>query len=373
MRLYKRHSVYWMEWQRDGKQIRLSTNTRDRAVARSVASTMQIALAGVANRDAVEKMLNAVYGIESNPTRIPLDEAWEKYREAAHALGKDKISKHSMSNREKRFARLVKWLKKNAIHVRNIEDIKTYDCTQFVQFLAADMSLTEKTRKNIIGDLSTIWKTFQTVTDGLTNFWTNLSPKVEKQEFGKAFTHEQEKQIMEEAKRFDPEWFTACMIARHTGLRFGDVATLRWDDVNLETRIIHLTPNKTKKHRVVVTIPIATPLYDVLVGLAREGEYVMPKQAFIYHEYKKSYKKSFSFKTILQNCGITGKGYTFHSWRHTCATRLSEAGASIEIRKRILGHTQDSTAERYDHAVRLDDMRCALEATTQKETPSAQG
>ena len=43
-------------------------------------------------------------------------------------------------------------------------------------------------------------------------------------------------------------------------------------------------------------------------------------------------------------------------------TRLAEAGADIETRKRILGHTEDITARRYDHDEHLAETRRALEA-----------
>ena len=61
---------------------------------------------------------------------------------------------------------------------------------------------------------------------------------------------------------------------------------------------------------------------------------------------------------ILQ---LVGKGYTFHSWRHTFRTRLSEAGVSDDLAKRLGGWTEDATAARYDHAERVEELRAAVE------------
>ena len=51
----------------------------------------------------------------------------------------------------------------------------------------------------------------------------------------------------------------------------------------------------------------------------------------------------------------------FHSWRHTFRTRLSEAGVSDDLAKRLGGWTDDATAARYDHAERVEELRTAVE------------
>ena len=70
--------------------------------------------------------------------------------------------------------------------------------------------------------------------------------------------------------------------------------------------------------------------------------------------------KLLHFRDVLERAGVADKGYTIHSWRHTAATRLAEAGVGVETRKRILGHTADATAERYDHATHDAEVREAL-------------
>ena len=78
-----------------------------------------------------------------------------------------------------------------------------------------------------------------------------------------------------------------------------------------------------------------------------------------------------SFREVLDEAEID-EDYTFHSWRHTAATRLAASGVGVETRKRILGHTRDDTAERYDHDEHIEEMRAAMEAAgRQKRVPSA--
>ena len=42
--------------------------------------------------------------------------------------------------------------------------------------------------------------------------------------------------------------------------------------------------------------------------------------------------------------------------------RLAGAGVGLETRKRILGHTVDATARRYDHDEHLAEVKAAMEA-----------
>ena len=63
----------------------------------------------------------------------------------------------------------------------------------------------------------------------------------------------------------------------------------------------------------------------------------------------------------VRKAGIADQGYTFHSWRHTFRTRLSEAKVSTELAKKLGGWTEDATAARYDHAERVEELRAAVE------------
>jgi integrase len=57
------------------------------------------------------------------------------------------------------------------------------------------------------------------------------------------------------------EWFKpVLLIAVHTGMREGNLMSLRWDEVNLEKRVIILTKTKNKA-------PVAIPINDSLMAV----------------------------------------------------------------------------------------------------------
>ena len=100
-----------------------------------------------------------------------------------------------------------------------------------------------------------------------------------------------------------------------------------------------------------------------------ESDFVLPKHAAVYPHVRRVEGPG-PYVAILEKAGLAGKGYTFHSWRHTFRTRLSEAKVSSELAKKLGGWTVDKTAERYDHAERVEELRAAVEAADGQGTES---
>ena len=150
------------------------------------------------------------------------------------------------------------------------------------------------------------------------------------------------------------------MIAMHTGLRYGDVACMSWDQVDLAHGTIDVVPSKTRRSSGVhLLLPISSALMDPLVDAASRcggTGYVLPEQAL---RYPKPISEPFS--SVLEQAGLKGRQWGFHCWRHTAATRLAEAGVPVETRQMICGWTNYAMAKHYDHASHLPEMREAVE------------
>ena len=147
---------------------------------------------------------------------------------------------------------------------------------------------------------------------------------------------------------------------RHTGLRYSDVARLEWREIVGD--VIRLAPHKTARHGIEVALPITAPVKAALAEVGRRGDYVFPLHAEVWENRSAAHYRALNFKEVLRVAGLENAGYTIHSWRHTAATRLAGAGVGIETRKRILGHREDMTAQRYDHDEHLAEVRAAMEA-----------
>lgn len=135
--------------------------------------------------------------------------------------------------------------------------------------------------------------------------------------------------------------------ALNTGMRKNEILTLRWTNIDPEISVITIehTNTKTKTTR---QIPINTVLRMLLL----EQKLKSGGNKFIFlspygYPYKRHDSIKGAFERSCERAGITG--LRFHDPRHTTATRMIEAGASIVAVSRILGHSVIKMTMRYTH------------------------
>lgn len=362
MTLYKRRKIWWVEYQVDGKRYRQSTHTRKYAVALAWANQINTARKMPTFEEAVAvlKMFykKPVEGI------LPIDSTWDVYLELAKATGKTAIASNTMTSRHNTVKRLIEWIHRERPTVKTIEAVTGPIAAGFAMYLTKlkgrdGKPLKSKSRINIIANLTTVWKLLGSASTNIVNPWPSLRPQNVDGEIGKAFTPADERRVLDASKRVGKDWFGVCTIMRHTGLRYGDVARLEWTEIQGD--VIRLAPEKTKRHKISVAIPITQPIRDVLKSIKRTGDFLFPLHAELYGNRGRASRELLNFREVLTAAGLNEPGYTVHSWRHTAATRLAAAGADMETRKALLGHRVDATAERYDHDEHLAAKRAALE------------
>lgn len=131
--------------------------------------------------------------------------------------------------------------------------------------------------------------------------------------------------------------------ALKTGMRKGEILTLKWLNIDFKCNYIELLHTKSGKKR---KIPISKTLKEILLKIKKtstsEYVFVNPQTNKPYADIKKA------FKTALKNAGI--KNFVFHDLRHTFATRLIEKGVDIVVVKELLGHADISTTMIYVHS-----------------------
>lgn len=174
-----------------------------------------------------------------------------------------------------------------------------------------------------------------------------------------AFTQEELKTIYDNLDGFTRPLF---MLAVWTGLREGDICTLRWKEINLKQRFISL---KTRKTGARVQIPISNQLYDYLVSVPQtESEYVFPKHAKMY--LTNSTGVSYRIKLFLEGLGIQTtrmpKGRTravsvkdLHSCRHTFCYYAGLAGIPLAVVQSIVGHMSPEMTKHYSAHASMED------------------
>ena len=193
-----------------------------------------------------------------------------------------------------------------------------------------------------------------------------------------AFSPEELKLIFDNLDGFTRPLF---MMAVWTGLREGDICTLKWNEVDLERRLI---TRKTRKTRTTVQIPISNQLQTMFWATERtESEYVFPKHAAMY--LANSDGVSYRVKKFLEGLGIqttrTPEGRTraisvkdLHSCRHTFCYYAGLAGIPLAIVQAIVGHMSPEMTKHYQAHATLEDKRRGMERLsffTQDALPAA--
>jgi len=189
-------------------------------------------------------------------------------------------------------------------------------------------------------------------------FSTNPVSEVEYLDEGEGITriltHEEEKRLISNSP---PLLASIIFIALNTAMRKMEILSLKWDYIDLEKNFITLpqTNTKAKKTRVV---PINSIIRTILLELKLKSQgslFVFPSAdsinghvSWIKHSFGSSCKRA-----KIQNL-------RFHDLRHTCATRMIEAGADIVSVSKILGHSDiNLTVKRYLHPE--DSLKFAVE------------
>ena len=130
--------------------------------------------------------------------------------------------------------------------------------------------------------------------------------------------------------------------ALNTGMRKGEILSLKWEDVDLKHGFLHIKETKNGERK---EVPINGTLKHTLSGLPRrlDGGHVFydPKTDKPYQDVKKS------FATACRKAGITD--FHFHDLRHTYASHLVMAGVDLTTVKELLGHKNLTMTLRYSH------------------------
>ncbi len=132
------------------------------------------------------------------------------------------------------------------------------------------------------------------------------------------------------------------VMAINTGMRRGEIFELKWFDVDLNRRIVHVRESKSGRPR---TIPLNATAQTLLGRLPKTSEYVFPSPK---NEKRRVNDVGRQFERAVKNAKIVD--FHFHDLRHTAATRMADAGADPFTLAAILGHSDIRMTARYTHA-----------------------
>ncbi len=168
-------------------------------------------------------------------------------------------------------------------------------------------------------------------------------------------TREEAENLLNELKKRSVQVYEMAYLSLYTGMRFGEIASLTWQDIDFQNDIITIKDPKNNTGRVAY---ITQGLKDMLMDKQRRekpenlGDLVFKdKNGNRLIGVSKTYDRSVN--KLGLNDGITDPRdkVVFHTLRHTFASWLAINGTPIYTIKELMGHKSLAMTERYSHLI----------------------
>jgi integrase len=132
-----------------------------------------------------------------------------------------------------------------------------------------------------------------------------------------------------------------------TGQRRNEIAGLRWSEIDLDERVIHLPAARTKNARA-HDVPLSASALAIIAGLRGVAEHVFTvrRKPIVNFSHMKA--------RLDATSGVTD--WTLHDLRRTVASGLQRLGVRLEVTEAVLNHRSGSMAgivgvyQRHDYA-----------------------
>lgn len=170
------------------------------------------------------------------------------------------------------------------------------------------------------------------------------------QRTGEPAIDDEERVAREREDRQDAEAFRLLF---YTGLRLGEVLTLRWEDVDLVDRLLLVrrglsageesTP-KGRRHRFV---PLSMPAAAALARLSDRGEFTGSDDYVLANRYGRRLDPSALRHRYKRGCAAAGlRPVRLHGLRHAAGSLIARTSDPVFVRD-FLGHAKLATTDRY--------------------------
>ena len=181
-------------------------------------------------------------------------------------------------------------------------------------------------------------------------------------------TNDEEQAILAKA----PAYLRPIILtAIHSGMRQSEILALRWVDLDFDQRLVRVAHSKNHKVRY---IPMNRDLFALLESMKPPSR-TWEESPFVFTnprtkddpDSKGRYQDvAHAFARVADLAGLGD--VTFHTLRHTFASRLVQGGATMKALQELLGHGSMQMTMRYAHLA-PNNLRDAVEILSRTETP----
>jgi len=284
--------------------------------------------------------------------------------------GRDRAKKHGRRKVKNGFKN---WLAANHEEVTYLHEVTPAIAEAYATHLWGS-GVTPRTYNGAIKFLRAMFRVLKTQAGLASNPWDEIPAQDKDTEGRRNLTTEELEKVFAEAEGNLRYWIA---IGLYTGLRLGDVVTLKWDGgstvvngkqvklgVLLDERCIRIAPRKTRRKKKVLTYPLH-PVLEVMLRELHDG--AEDKKGFLFPADAKTHTKSTSAITRriqkhFEDCGIqtteeaTGHRKRavvrvgFHSLRHSFVSICADNKVPQHVIQALVGHGSPAMTRLYAHA-----------------------
>lgn len=345
--------AWYIVWWQGGRQRWRSTGTENLDLAQRALAELEAILCGRKRTDRIRALLETAARVDVAEVRLPLDLVWSEYRR----LPGPALCPRYLAARERRWIKFAEWLAVAHPEVQFAGEVTARIGLEYLESL----SVAGQTRNSYLSDLRSIWATLL-VPWALVQVWRDV-PRGQAQHITRrALTVEQVKALYAAALRHrNPFWPAAVALGYHTGLRWGDVCTLSWDEIDIHEGSVCLVPRKSARGGRRVTLPLPAEVLGLLpeprgstgpvwLDVDRSYRSASPRMGKELRELFASVGIKMRRESRAGERGKVVQEYGFHSLRHTYVTLLEDADVSREDVQSLVGHGSPIMTAHYSHS-----------------------
>jgi len=372
--------VYYLQYTLGGKKKRVSlkvAHLKDKKVNGQIISGAESKardiLDSIQTARTKQDVVNFIAEQKSiiKKTKINFEDIWSEFKKRY----KKSVSPGTMHNYHNHWNNFHDWLANEYPEIAQLKQINEDIAKEYCVYLSEVKMLSASTYNQHRGALLIIFNTLREAAAIIENPWketTRKNPKTDTisrkplsdDEISKLLSYIDSDEFHLSNRE---EWRILFYLGAYTGMRLVDCCMLKRDAIDWVNGIISVTPEKTKRIRRKVTIPIFAPLKEIFATFIDELEkddYIIPEIANSYQEYSRRVKKSVvsifestGFETTIEVPGrkrpqsVIG----FHSLRGSLASKLLNSGVPVAVVKEIIGDNI-KTIEDYYLTTRADDV-----------------
>jgi site-specific recombinase XerD len=274
------------------------------------------------------------------------------------------LSRHTLLAYESDLADFKKWLPRGT----PLLEVSTVDLKDYLKSMVEDRKLTAATVRRRLACLRVFFRYISAATEMKNPFveWRPLIPR--RKRLPRTLSRGETTSLLSMflggeplVRRGEPEALgTAVRLMLATGLRVGELCSLRIDDLSPDASTLRVQ-GKGARDRIAYVVD--ANLRKAIQRLISDRRKVSAGFGPLFVNRLGSAMRPQSIRSKLRQCAVSAgisRRVTPHMLRHTAATLLIETGVDIRFVQRLLGHSTIATTEIYTH-VSDEALRTTLE------------